>query len=225
MPTGSDPTPTSKTWLTDPRAALGACLMASLIALVLVLLHAPATVAHTNGISDEEQLNQTRYPASVCQAGELLPRDTSAIVVSLSAFTGPRITLEAKAAGQVLTRGEQAPGWSGKTVTIPVREVAHTATDVDVCMAFAPVHETISAFGTKTKRAVAAAADGGHLRGRLSIEYLRPGSRSWWSLASSTMHTLGLGRAAGGTWIAFLAIALMVGAAGIACRLFLRELR
>jgi len=59
---------------------------------------------------------------------------------------------------------------------------------------------------------------------KLGMEYLRPGSRSWWSYVSSIAYHFGLGRAAGGTWIGFFVIALMLAVAGLATRLALKEL-
>jgi hypothetical protein len=57
------------------------------------------------------------------------------------------------------------------------------------------------------------------------MEYLRPGRKSWWSLASSVAHHMGLGHAASGTWIVFLVLALMLTVVILASRLALRELR
>jgi hypothetical protein len=56
------------------------------------------------------------------------------------------------------------------------------------------------------------------------MEYLRPQPKSWWSLASSIAYRMGLGRAVGGTWIVFLALALTLAVALLALRLTLREL-
>ena len=56
------------------------------------------------------------------------------------------------------------------------------------------------------------------------IEYLHPGTRSWLSLAGEVARHMGFGRAGAGTWVVFLALALLVAAAGLASRLLLREL-
>jgi len=56
------------------------------------------------------------------------------------------------------------------------------------------------------------------------IEYLRPGESSWWSLATSVARRMGLGRAETGTWVALLAILLMVAVGGAMSRVILKEL-
>ena len=59
----------------------------------------------------------------------------------------------------------------------------------------------------------------------LRFEYLRPGSSSWWSLASSVAHRMGLGRSPAGTWIVFFLIAIMIAVAALASLMVLREMR
>jgi hypothetical protein len=54
---------------------------------------------------------------------------------------------------------------------------------------------------------------------------LRPGTKSWWSMASSIAYHMGLGHAPSGTWIVFLLIVLVLGVVFIVVRLTLEELR
>jgi len=63
------------------------------------------------------------------------------------------------------------------------------------------------------------------LGGRMWIEYLRPGDRSWASLIPSIVRAIGLGRADPGTWIALLALSLMATVAALASCVAFRELR
>jgi hypothetical protein len=60
---------------------------------------------------------------------------------------------------------------------------------------------------------------------QLHVEYLRPGSRSWWSLLPSVFRHLGYGRAPSGGWVAFLVIVLMLGLVVAVSRLVIEELR
>ncbi len=63
------------------------------------------------------------------------------------------------------------------------------------------------------------------LPGRISIEYLQPGRRSWWSLALSVARRLGLGRAAAGTGNALLVLALALAVLTLSSWLVVRDLR
>lgn len=209
----------------EARIAVAAGLALIVLALGAVLAHSPASVARSNGIPTQDPLGAGRGSATVCQAGETLPRGTTAIVVSLSAYHGPRLSAEVLAGGHVLTRGARGSNWSGRTVTIALKPLSHTVGQVTVCVAFAVNHELVVPFGLPTQPALAATANAVALPGRLRTEYLRPGNRSWWSLARSTAVHLGLGRAASGTWVAFLALALALAVATTASVALLRELR
>jgi hypothetical protein len=57
----------------------------------------------------------------------------------------------------------------------------------------------------------------------LTIEYLRRGSSSWWSLALAVARRMGLGRAWAGTWIVLLVAIMMGSAIAIASWLTTRE--
>ena len=79
--------------------------------------------------------------------------------------------------------------------------------------------------GKPTPAAIAARADGQPTRGRMWIEYLRPGTRSWASLTSSVVRDMGFGRAWSGSGIAFVVLALLAAVAVLASRLVLTEMR
>jgi len=144
----------------EARVAVIAGLTLTVIALAAVLSHAPATVAGANTIPAQDPLGADSAGATVCQAGETLPRDTSAIAISLSAFHGPRLTTAVLSGGHVLTRGQQGSDWSGRTVTIPVKTLDRTVAHATICFTFAAAHEAVSPFGAPTSRAVAATDDG-----------------------------------------------------------------
>jgi hypothetical protein len=205
--------------------ALAAGLALLAVAIGLTLLHSPTSVAGTNGGKQDEGLVSIRKSAMVCQAGEVLPRGTSVIVASLSTFTGPKVMAEALSGARVLTRGQLGSGWTGRTVAIPVKPLTRTVWNVKICFAFAPKDEAVTPYGHSSAPAVAATYNGKALPGRIRAEYLRPGSRSWWALVSSTAYHMGLGRAASGTWIVFLVIALMATVATVVSKLLLEELR
>ncbi len=191
--------------------AVGLALMA--LALGLTLSGSPDVVAPAkvpaHPVAIQPKLAVTRRGASVCQQGETLPRATTAIRFSLKALFGPRIAVKALAGGRIVTSGERGPGWTSGVVTVPVKRVVRTVTHAKVCLAFALSDETVDMGGERTSPARAAVAGNGQaLPGRMHVEYLRAGDRSWWSLALSTARHLGLGRAWAGTWVALLVLVL-----------------
>jgi hypothetical protein len=198
------------------RVALAGSLALMALALALTLSSAPAVVAPpavvpTHPVTIYPKLAVTQHGSSICQGDETLPRGTTAMRFSLKALIGPRIAVKALAGARVVTSGERAPGWTSDTVTVPVKRVARAVAHTKVCLAFALSDETVDMAGERTSPARAAIAGGGQaLPGRMNIEYLRPGNRSWWSLALSTARHLGLGRAWAGTWIALLALLLIM---------------
>ena len=85
-------------------------------------------------------------------------------------------------------------------------------------------HESVELLGEPTSGAFAARGRRGPLPGRIRVEYLRPGGASWWSVAPEVARRMGLGRAAPGTWIVLLVLALMGCLVALCSRLVLREL-
>jgi hypothetical protein len=204
--------------------AVGLTLTA--IAIGLTLTRSPLSVAATNGIPAEERLAVTTINAGACQANEVLPRGTSAIRISIQAFTGPRVKVKVLSGTHVLTSGELGSGWTGKGVLVPVRPVPSTTSNVKVCFALILKDEHVNISGRGTPPAVAARSEEGEaLLGRVRIEYLRPGHSSWASLASMVARHMGLGHAWSGTWIVLLVATLTAGVAILSSALVLRELR
>jgi hypothetical protein len=61
------------------------------------------------------------------------------------------------------------------------------------------------------------------LRGRVQIEYLAPGSGSWWTRIGSVATHMGFGHFINGDAVALLALALMAAVGVLTVRLALRE--
>jgi hypothetical protein len=210
--------------MTRIKAALAAGLTLIAIAAIATLSHAPSTVAATNGIPRTASLSRRVSVASGCQSDETLPRDTSAVRLGLAAVIGPRVTVKVLAGSHVITRGTAGTGWYGSAVTVPVRPVHGAFSHVTVCFGLSFKTGEVTVIGAPTSRAVAAVADGETLRGRMRVEYLHPGSRSWWSMAVSVIQHMGLGRAASGTWIVLPIAALVTASIALASWLVVREL-
>jgi Predicted membrane protein (DUF2142) len=201
--------------------ALGLSLIA--VAVGAVLSQPPLVVAGTSRSTARVLLGHSRGGVRACQGGEAIPAGTTAVRLGLSANVGPRVTFEALAGATVLTRGERDAGWGiDDTVTVPVRRVAHTVRDARVCTAIGAAIEPIEVLGSAgPATGVGATTSGG---GAIEVEYLRPGGRSWWSMAATIARRLGLDHAPSGAWSALLPLALMAVVVVLVGWLVLREL-
>jgi hypothetical protein len=207
------------------KVALGVGLLLGAGAVAFTLSQAPTTIAR---VSTPQQtfIAEAQRKARVCQSGEVLPRETSAIRLRMFAFLGPRVALEVLAHGRVLTHGERGSGWTGGVVTVPVSPLPTAQQGVQLCFTlFGNGDESVGLAGEPTSAALAARGEGGALSGRVRVEYMRPGRASWWSLAPEVARRMGLGHAAAGTWSVLLVIALMASLLATCSRLLLRELR
>jgi hypothetical protein len=195
------------------------------VAIGLTLSRSPMTVAASNKTpGSAEELASTDESSTFCQARETLPRGTSAIRIWLSADAGPAMTVVVYSHRRAITRGKRGSDWIG-TPTIPVKPLPRTVSGVTVCTSFALRDERVIVEGNPTSLAVAAQDGQQALQGRIWIEYLRPGTRSWASLASEVVRHMSLGRAVAGTWIVYLALLLLLLVAALASHLVVRELR
>jgi hypothetical protein len=210
----------------DVRVALAAGLALLAAAVVLVLLHSPAVVARANRLASAtiEPIASTTRGATYCQAHELLPAGTSAVRVWLDAAYGPRVKVTVSAGGRPATSGARGSGWTGGSVTVPLRTLPRALSSAVLCVSFALRDETIIVQGSRAPAASAARAGRRALAGRMTIEYLRPGERTWASLIASTARRMGLGRAVAGLWIVFVALALLAAVAAVTAAAVLREL-
>lgn len=205
------------------RVALAVGLVLTATAVGVALSRSQFTVAGSNGVPYELPYTRVAGGSSGCQESGTIPQGTTAIRLPLGANQGPKVTLKVLAGSVVITHGVRQAGWGfAKTVTIPVKRVSRTVPHTRVCIVLGPDLEPVNIYATFGRAAIIAGAESEAPMYR--VEYLRPGHRSWWSLVSSVAHRMGLGRAASGTWIVFLVVALMITVATLASRLILREL-
>jgi hypothetical protein len=191
----------------------------------MTLSGSPVVAVHTNSVLAEGKIAETVSNAAACQAGEVLPKDISAIRLTLFSTAGPAVGVRALSGTRVLTRGAVGSGWTGGSVTVPVAPVRHATSGVRICFNLGTTKEKVVMVGSPTPRAIAArSSEGQALSGRIKIEYLRAGRRSWWALAQTVARRMGLGRAPNGTWIALLVIALMGTAVALTAWLTVKEL-
>jgi hypothetical protein len=206
------------------KIALGVALALVAVAVGAVLAHKPLVVVGNNGVQAPLYRNgSVAVDTGSCQAGGTLPGGTSAIRISIGANVNPEIAVKVFAGTRLVTQGQRgAGGGLNASATIPVRRVPRTVHGARVCVTLGASQEVMGIRGIATRPEVDGLFRLQDLK--LGMEYLRPGSRSWWSYVSSIAYRFGLGRAAGGTWIGFFVIALMLAVAGLATRLVLREL-
>lgn len=208
------------------KIALSVALALAVVTIGVTLSRSPLVVAGKNSVPGEAdvELNNGNASTSSCQQAGTLPRGISAIRVALEVrAVGPRVVLKVLSGSRVLTAGEVPAGWGVATsATVPVRRVSHTVRNALICMTIGP---TVEPFRVRGALVDPTATEVRTVREvRLGMEYLRPGRRSWSSLGSSIAHHMGLGNAAGGGWVVFPTIALMLAVAILASRLALREL-
>lgn len=215
--------------------ALGALLLAGIGAYTLT--RAPVRVLARSGNPESIELGATVGDVALCQPGEVLPAGTTAIRLPLIAFYGAHVNLVAIRQGHVITTGSHGPNWTGVSVTVPVKPLSDTATDVNICFAVSPNSEPVIVAGDKKpardatvelrgKTLTPAALRGPvrRLQDRLALEYIATDRSPWWSRILTVSRHLGLGRAYSGTWITLVVAALMLLVAGLAARLALKEL-
>lgn len=207
------------------RAALAAGVALIVLAVVLTLSRTPQVVARANSGFTHQTIAVTTSPAGACQGGETLPRGTSAIRLSLVAVVGPAVRVEVFSGTRLLASGRRGAGWEGGSVTIPLAPAPQRPAAARVCFALENVNGPVEMLGLHTHRGAAIGHEGKRLPGRLHIEYVRPGSASWWSMALATARRLGLGRAASGTWNAVLVAVLAATLVALSCWLVTRELQ
>lgn len=205
--------------------ALAIGLLAIAVGVALTLARRPMAIAAVNLPVTHHELTIAVHDSSACQGEETLPAGVDSIRLGLESSIGSRVSVSVLAHGRVLTRGIQTPGWTGASVMVPVRPLARSFSPVEICFALTELNSDIEMLGVPTPPATAARSDGKALPGRMHIEYLEPGGRSWWSMANAVAWHLGLGRAASGSWNVFLLLALAALLVGISTRLALRELR
>lgn len=196
------------------------------VALGVILTRSPPMLAGTNSVSLKGNVGVSEHDVSACQAGETVPSGTSAIRLAMSAIIGPHVSAAVLSGSQILTSGTHSSGWTGAQVTVPVAQVTRTLPDATVCFALGDFDGKVEVVGEPTLPNVAAfSPNGQRLKGRFRVEYVRAGSVSWLSLASSIADHLDLGRTPSGRWVAFLAAALLLSLVALTSLLIVRELR
>src|ERR1700733_8783751 len=185
--------------------ALAVGLTVLAITIVAVMSRSPPVVSRTNTAPIVGHVVAISDDFQTCQRDELLPAGTTAIRLSLEALLGPPVLLHVVDQGTVLASGRVGAGWSRQSVTVPVRPLRRAVADTRVCFTVVDRHETVYAKGDPYAGVPDAGTDG-----RIRIEYLRPGGRSWWALAPSIARRMALGRSPSGVWVVLGVLSAML---------------
>jgi hypothetical protein len=211
--------------------ALGIALLAAVGAIVLT--RSPPRVVGERAVPTSGLLDSLSGDISVCQTNEVLPAHVTAVRLSMWAFFGWRMHVVAYSGSQLLTEGSRNAAWTSDSVTVPVKPLSRTTSNVVLCFAIGPNSEPALILGSRAPAPEAAVVLTGikpqsrlisRLPGRVGVEYLTSSQGSWWSRVLSVAKHMGLGRAFTGTWIALLVAALMAAVGVLAVRLTLREM-
>jgi hypothetical protein len=161
--------------------------------------------------------------AAACQSSNVLPAGTSAIRLSLAAYLGAKLRVTVRSGRLVLTQGSRGADWTGTSVTVPVRPLSDSVPNVQVCFDLGPNSEPIFLFGVATPaREGMTLPSGRRLPGKIGVEYLAAGRKSWWSSVLTVARHMGLGRAFSGTWVVLLVAAMLAAIGLLAVRVTLR---
>jgi hypothetical protein len=198
-------------------AAVGA--LALLVTFALALLRSEPRSSGTDYTPPEAFSITLPAGQVVCQAHELLPADTAAVQLTIGTLgaPGPPLTLTATGpSGRPLTRGALATGWREGVVRIPVQRVSHPTNEARVCLhvAAAPHGSTVELSG-KTQPGYSVEINGRTFLGpQMRIDYLRPGTESWYQLLPTIVHRFSLAKPGFlrvWEWVAALLLVLATG--------------
>ncbi|HVR04462.1 MAG TPA: hypothetical protein VMS02_00360 [Solirubrobacteraceae bacterium] len=201
-----------------------AAIVASLIA---VLSHNPLVAAGNNAIAGQHyvELEEEKHPMSTCQTAGVVPRGTTALRLGVEGlYYSPKLSLRMLSGSRVVREASHRGGGPPTpNVTVGVASFARSVQHARICVTVGPTLGAVRYYGESS---AAATSSGDELaQAQLHVEYLRPGSQSWWSSIGSILRHIGYGRAPSGEGVALLALVLMLAVVVTVSRLTLRELR
>lgn len=203
---------------------LAAGLAVIAAALLAVVLQAPRRLIATNGVAPVATLIEFRPHTTVCQGDESVPAGTDALRVSAGAYIGPAVFVTLQRGGHTIARGHRESGWVSSSLTLPLSPASAAASTATICLRRDNGGLAAAIFGSETAGPLpAASANGRALTGRMRVEYLARGSRSWLSLAHFVARRMGLGHAPSGGWIVLPLAAMMLIAVALGGWLLIRE--
>lgn len=184
--------------------ALAGGLALLAVAIALTLSRSPLVVAGTNSVAPAHTVAETLGPNGACQSDETIPSGTSAVRMWLTSSVKPLVTVVVREGSQTVAAGYAAGGLLGKVTAVSIRPLPHALRHAQVCFAIARATQMVFLYGGRAPH-----PEPGEEPTKMTIEYLRPGAQTWWSLVGTVASRLGMGRAPAGRWIALLPLSLM----------------
>jgi hypothetical protein len=152
---------------------------------------------------------------SVCQPVVSLPRDAARVQLTIGTYGKPVPALTLRfldPAGRASAEGYLAAGAHEGLVSIPVHDISNPEAATDACVEVERSSGPIVLGGEGVPvTSFSERVDGKPESGRLSLEYFRAGSESWWQLLPTLDERFGFGKAPFfGAWLLpFAALALL----------------
>lgn len=210
--------------MTRVRVVVAATVAIVALGLVAVLSESKPRLAQTNNVPPQRVVAELGPGQQVCQGLETVPSGVARLVLR----TPPRLEGEFPVAAQVrggrdVSLADSVGEARAGRLVVDVGSPPRSTIDAEICLTNEG-RERLSLSGFPIRGEQAARVDGAPGRGRLAMDYLRPGRESWWELAGTVAHRFGIGKAAFfGDWTLWAALALMAGAWVAALRLVLRH--
>lgn len=184
-----------------------------------------ASAPRLAGTNDLRAFHPVPLPpgATVCQGPELAFGDAGRlrVIAAGTGGSGPPLAVSVRADGRVVSRGSAAAGYGDGGVAAEIERLDESLIADEVCIRNAG-RAGIALRGEPLPAEQVAEVDATPAEARLRLEWVRPGSESWFELVPAVSHRFGLGKAEWlGSWTLVLAAVLVLLAAAAALRLVL----
>ncbi|HUN77854.1 MAG TPA: DUF2142 domain-containing protein [Solirubrobacteraceae bacterium] len=201
-----------------PALAGGLALLA--LAIAATLSRTPLVVAGTNAVAPTRAVGATRGPIGACQGGETIPAGTSAVRMWVTSNVKPRVTVAIREGARTVAAGAAEGGRLGKVAAVGIAPLPRTLHDAELCFGVGRGAQQTTFYGGASPH-----PQPGEEPSKMTVEYLRPGAATWWSLAGTVAKRLGMGRAPAGRWTGLVPLSAMVLATLLAAWTALTQLR
>jgi hypothetical protein len=205
----------------DVAACLAIAVAVLAVGLAATLAHAEPRRSGSNGVHPSAIVATAGAGSMLCQQGVTLPAGTTSLhahMAPVEAAVGPAVVVTLRHGGAVLDRIPVAAGWKDIELVAPTARAARDYEGVDVCVAVTHGPGGVGAIGDRGAPGTGhLTQDGKPVGAAMRIDWYRPGSESWWAIASTVMMRIGRGHGGwGGPWVAWTALALVLAAAALA---------
>ncbi len=206
-------------------ATLAVCALVLATGIAAALSHASVRRTGTNDVVVAGVVDTLRGAHRLCQDDELLPAGTGALELTVTGRGHPAMAVELldTATGAPVAAGT-TDAWGVASATVPLHPRIARDRDVHVCVGLHAPGAGAAAmlYGAPAAGAQSATDDGQRLGGRLRIDYVSSGARSWASFAPTVVARIGRTHAWSGTPVALFAALLTLLSISLAAWLLVR---